>query len=87
MRLIDAEILKRDISKYRESLKPQFLAKLTDSVLNDIYAIISDEPTVDAVEVVRCKDCIVRMCPMNFLGWEKKDDFCSRGKRKERVRE
>lgn len=93
MRLIDAEILKRDISKYRESLKPQFLAKLTDSVLNDIYAIISDEPTVDAVEVVRCKDCkYYRDYKSTCEHWiyshtPEKNAFCSRAVRKENVEE
>ena len=50
-------------------------------------------PAVDAVEVVRCKDCLRRysvMCPMRFFDYEdgeyadytKHNYFCSSGERK-----
>ena len=53
---------------------------------------INDAPTVDAVEVVRCKDC--RRCGVytsgnlycthpNGLADPKPDDFCSYGERRE----
>ena len=58
------------------------------------YQKISKIPTVDAVEVVRCKDC--RKChpweaPNGATGYEcdyhgedvKLDDFCSYGERRE----
>lgn len=51
-RPIDAEILKKDISKYRKSLKPEYIMKLTDAMLKDIEDIVSEQPTVDAVPVV-----------------------------------
>ena len=49
---------------------------------------IAKMPTVDAVEVVRCKDCKwrnTRGCPyMNFNSSARDDlDFCSDGERKE----
>lgn len=54
---------------------------------------IADAPTVDAVEVVRCKDCIRRYdtdeCPMCFLSegqyyeFTRDDGFCDRGERKD----
>ena len=54
---------------------------------------IADAPTIDAVVVVRCKDCIRRYdtdeCPMCFLSegqyyeFTRDDGFCDRGERKE----
>lgn len=40
---------------------------------DDAMSVIDDAPTVDAVEVVRCKDCIHRGnehdCPMCWTEW------------------
>lgn len=48
--------------------------------------VIANAPTVDAVEVVRCKDCKKRnailWCERSHLAVED-DDFCSRGERRE----
>lgn len=52
---------------------------------------IENAPTVDAVEVVRCKDCVNRssnLCPMETVElypWfaTKNDAFCSYGERKQ----
>ena len=54
---------------------------------------IEDAPTVDAVEVVRCKDCALRGredCAMFYRcdcgaqhTWETNNDYCSCGERKE----
>ena len=56
-------------------------------------SFIDDAPTVDAVEVVRCRDCIKRYdtdeCPMCFLNrglyveCTKDDGFCDLGERKD----
>lgn len=54
--------------------------------------IVDDAPTVDAVEVVRCKDCVhenMTTCPlcwienhtMHFIN-HNSDDFCSCGERR-----
>ncbi len=52
-------------------------------------------PTIDAVPVVRCKDCIRRYdtdeCPMcfliegNYCEYTNENGFCDRGERKEGV--
>lgn len=47
---------------------------------------IANAPTVDAVEVVRCKVCKYHNkppCPMRLsFNWTEDDDFCSYGERK-----
>ena len=55
--------------------------------------IVNAAPTVDAVPVVRCKDCIRRYdtdeCPMcfliegNYCEYTNENGFCDRGERKE----
>ena len=52
IRLIDANALKRAIRA--ESWVKNLMVRLT---LDYIDIIIDEAPTVDAVEVVRCKDC------------------------------
>lgn len=53
-------------------------------------ADINRVPTVDAVEVVRCKDCKYLMfsdcygeCSRGHMGIVSPDDYCSRGERKD----
>ena len=52
-----------------------------------IYDAVDNAPTVDAVEVVRCKDCIRLQEEDGFcVAWEgfvRDDDFCSYGERRE----
>lgn len=55
--------------------------------------ILREAPTIDAVQVVRCKDCIRRYdtdeCPMCYLSegkyyeYTNENGFCDRGERKE----
>ena len=55
---------------------------------------IKSFPTADVVEVVRCKDCVLRGtddCAMYYIcecgtqySWETGNDFCSFGKRKDK---
>lgn len=84
MRLIDADELLNDLL----FPNPQF-AKAFKQLINDT-------PTVDAVEVVRCKDCKWWKTNYSWNGNEHKicvrepyeplrnsEDFCSRGERKE----
>ena len=52
---------------------------------NFLFAL-ANFPTVDAVEVVRCKDCVTHdLCIVEdhlvFAGWE--NPFCCAGKRKD----
>lgn len=55
MRLIDADALKEFIESAYRPLCDDYHMK--DYVLNQILTDIKNAPTVDAVEVIRCKDC------------------------------
>ena len=72
-----------------------FFANAEDPMksLDELIARIWSIPTVDAVEVVRCKDCRLEgteECPMvhrdpvfrNLYAETKPDDFCSYGERR-----
>lgn len=57
---------------------------------NYAMLILREAPTVDAVEVVRCRECKNLMfsdfygeCGKGHMGVVSPDDFCSRGERKE----
>ena len=58
---------------------------------SEVIEAVKDAPTVDAVEVVRCKDCRFIIdredgthgCYLHFLEDCKPDDFCSYGERKD----
>lgn len=63
--------------------------------LGEAYGIIQEMPTVDAVPVVRCKDCKHHHYEKHFdkripycdrinygYGWQD-NDYCSRGERKD----
>lgn len=82
MRLIDAHKLLDDIETNKDTVD-----------IVDIVENIITSPTVDAVPVIRCKDCRFYS---NFLGanphyhlcerfdaYRKADEFCSRAERKE----
>lgn len=85
MRPIDADALIKSVQGYDDA---GWLEEQVDK-----------QPTVDAVEVVRCKDCIRRgerfMCPMMrepddaYFGTAtdetENEDYCSYGERKESV--
>ena len=91
-RLIDANALMEKLSRMIEYCK-------TDSKVNGLTALfqvgdaVMDCPTVDAVEVVRCKDCkhwgyVVGCghyceCYANQMADTEADDFCSYGERKD----
>lgn len=76
-RLIDANALKD---------KFMYLRKMWSET--EIVLTINDAKTVDAVEVIRCKDCASgkgathKVCPLYKQGLMKDDDFCSAGERK-----
>ena len=79
-RLIDADALLAEYDRQHEG-EPGKARKL-----------IEDAPTVDAVEVVRCKDCKYLMfsdcygeCGKGHMGIVSPYDFCSYGERKEGV--
>ena len=74
MRLIDADVLLAEYDRQHEG-EPGKARKL-----------IEDAPTVDAVEVVRCKDCKHRYSD-SWCEYVDDDDnfYCARGERKEGV--
>ena len=87
-RLIDANAL-RD-GKF--TVPPQTLFSMGWN--EAIEAVIRNAPTVDAVEVVRCKDCKHYWLPQGFCThdrheyqtqavWQEDDDFCSYGERRD----
>lgn len=82
MRLIDADEL-------NDYVMDTYGGGITDNTVifyGDVLTIINEAPTVDAVEVVRCKDCEHycdgTWCDINEAYFED-DDFCSYGERKE----
>lgn len=60
---------------------------------DEFVAFLKKQPTIDAVPVVRCQDCIRRYdtdeCPMcfliegNYCEYTNENGFCDRGERKE----
>lgn len=95
-RLIDANALLSKFKEHRDLYAPSWEAFKVSSInvksrvdeIDTCMADVINAPTVDAVEVVRCKYCKwknTRGCPyMNFNSSARDDlDFCSDGERKE----
>ena len=45
--MIDENKLIEEIKFYRQNLKPSYIAKLTDAVLDDVIDIINEQPKVN----------------------------------------
>lgn len=86
MRLIDADALKEHVKKYTS-----VFAKYD---WREICEMLNDAPTVDAVEVVRCKDCAYWGTKVVYANGERADClnfnfvtpcefFCKWGERRE----
>lgn len=80
MRLIDADRLFDAMRR----IKGQFVAGVGEVVNTiDVFEQIKDAPTIDAIEVVRCKDCyyaeedITHMFCVYFHHKVYEDDYCS----------
>ena len=82
-RYIDAEKLKAAIRNNFDGLLDRI----------EINTIVNEQPTVDAVEVVRCKDCRYwqdnqeghypnELCPWDKGETPNEDDYCSVGERR-----
>ena len=91
MRPIDADALTKDLT-YDFTGHP--LHGNMKTSMGNIRAMILAQPTIEAVPVVRCRDCRNRYttkCAMNYecseCGWQwdwtTDDGFCSSGQRKE----
>ena len=84
MRLIDADAMKR---VYQEVLCSHVACIDCSLFMDDKYCrfetMLSEAPTINAIPVVRCRDCRkfkTYDCRMVASGY---DDFCSYGERKE----
>lgn len=97
MRLIDADaftnVLKKE-KKYMRLLmsKETALIDVLSTVIDDLEGTGLDgyknAPTVDAIEVIRCKDCVYYNVPNGMTDWcdvwgniAREDDFCSYAER------
>ena len=97
MRLIDADRLNKPIYAEEDNITGSGMSYDEICGYNDGIDIawnkIDQSPTIDAVPVVRCQDCIRRYdtdeCPMCFLiegkycEYTNGNGFCDRGERKE----
>jgi hypothetical protein len=104
-RLIDANAFRRRIEafvatvRYKgidnvptgyETSSPTEYMRGYDRGVMDTYTVAVEQPKVDAVEVVRCKDCLFKLKPKQYGDLEcgilrvpmKNDDFCSYGERR-----
>lgn len=99
MRIIDADALIQDFNEaefvYDGDEDGHYPHDVTDLMRYILCGIINDAPTIDAVEVVRCRECKHWICNPNTEEWGKckwisdeqfdvvmnDDDFCSYGER------
>ena len=91
-RLIDADALKRQFVDYVRTPPHFHYGDWQNMCINgtEIDEVIENAPTVDAVEVVRCKECrhleitgCYGECKRGYMGIVKPWDFCSYGERRE----
>jgi hypothetical protein len=105
MRIIDADELKTKVEAMVEHRVNESDYDFGRNQAFDYVAdiLIDDAPTVDAVEVVRCKDCkyykeyipredqsaMMCFCPccLGGQGKKKPTDYCSYGERRDQERE
>lgn len=91
MRLIDADALKADYGMAEDckDCKTGYRSCEYDRIYSkmDFCGWLDDAPTVDAIEVVRCRDCKhhdgIRCFRWNSTIITGFDDFCSNGERKD----
>ena len=82
-RLIDADALKSYMDECSKESRFRVYYGYAESFIND-------SPTIDAVPVIRCKDCKYHedeeigmvYCPNAFGGWVGENWFCADGERK-----
>jgi hypothetical protein len=95
MRLIDADQMAFEESEaYTQAQTSGKVSAITFGINSVVHRklqqLIVDAPTVDAVEVVRCKECKYLMfsdmygeCGRGYMGIVYPNDFCSCGERKD----
>ena len=89
-RLIDADKLNEEFQNHYEVRNPK-----QNATMDEVCMMLFHAPTVDAVPVVRCRECVhyeMGIClkiyddgAASSYAWQKRkpDDFCSYGERKE----
>ena len=87
MRLIDADALFKALGFAEpcsecDHLDPIRHWRCEDAIWNDVCGAIFDAPTIDAVPVVRCKDCEYWKVETEQCDLFDADDYCSMAKRK-----
>ena len=86
MRLIDADALMRELMRTINTLQMMDDTETADKMMRGVHIVgnmIRNAPTIDAVEVVRCKDCRhwrTSYCVIHGDSWEE-TDYCSDGER------
>lgn len=87
-RLIDADIALENIDEWLDTVGTALIGRGL-SYYAELQGCIEDAPTVDAVPVVRCKDCEhysgssgVCNLYLHFSIAVNPDDFCSHGERR-----
>ena len=95
-RLIDADAYAAELWKLRENYQMLDDTHTADKIMHGIFRAeqaLKEQPTVDAVPVVRCRDCRFHIKEDDFEYWcngfcqparlVNPDDYCSRGMLKE----
>lgn len=78
-RLIDANSILDDfLKRYTEMEKDGKLVFAACEIKQDFADMISNATTVDAVEVVRCKDCKHYKPQKKSAHWENRANYCNR---------
>ena len=78
-RLIDADaLLDEFLNRYTEREKEGNLVFAACEIKQDFADMISNVPTVDAVEVVRCRDCKHYKPQKKSAHWENRANYCNR---------
>lgn len=81
-------------AKYLENQVKDALGKINPYLMGQMLRWIRNQPTIDAVEVVRCRDCVGRsflekdhngvpVCLLSGLYARNENDFCPYGERSE----
>lgn len=89
VRLIDANALKTRIS----NVPMHGDTDVFYEIMSELVSVVAAAPTIDAVQVVRCRDCThlgTCDCPLSYsvewgIGQDNpgENDFCSRGERRQ----
>ena len=83
-RLIDADaLLDEFLNRYTEREKEGNLVFAACEIKQDFADMISNVPTVDAVKVVRCRECKYFKTPLCQIEDNHDNWFCADGERKD----